>query len=68
VGFLGRENPFLTVGYRIEGRRLRPLIQPSDLPRSLGGRAGVPNRAKIWGGDKEVYEIDCIRVAARIPC
>jgi hypothetical protein len=21
-----------------------------------------------WGGDKEVYEIDCIRVAARIPC
>jgi hypothetical protein len=20
------------------------------------------------GGDKEVYEIDCIRVAARIPC
>ena len=23
---------------------------------------------KGWGGDKEVYEIDCIRVAARIPC
>ena len=22
----------------------------------------------FWGGDKEVYEIDCIRVAARIPC
>jgi hypothetical protein len=22
----------------------------------------------VWGGDKEVYEIDCIRVAARIPC
>jgi hypothetical protein len=21
-----------------------------------------------WGSDKEVYEIDCIRVAARIPC
>ena len=21
-----------------------------------------------WGGDKEVYEIDCIRAAARIPC
>jgi|GEM_PF-5527791 len=21
-----------------------------------------------WGGDKKVYEIDCIRVAARIPC
>ena len=51
MGFLGRENPFLTVGYRIEGRRLRPLIQPSDLPRSLGGRAGVPNRAKILPHD-----------------
>jgi hypothetical protein len=23
---------------------------------------------RSWGGDKEVYEIDCIRVAARIPC
>jgi hypothetical protein len=23
---------------------------------------------RTWGGDKEVYEIDCIRVAARIPC
>ena len=25
-------------------------------------------RSDTWGGDKEVYEIDCIRVAARIPC
>ena len=51
AGFLGRENPFLTVGYRILGRRLRPLTQPSDLPRSLGGLAGVPNRAKMLPND-----------------
>jgi len=36
VGFLERENHFLTTGYRILGRRLRPEIQPGDLPRSLG--------------------------------
>jgi hypothetical protein len=24
--------------------------------------------ARPGGGDKEVYKIDCIRVAARIPC
>jgi len=31
---------------------------------------GVPDAPLSipWGGDKEVYEIDCIRVAARIPC
>ena len=49
--FLGRENPFLTTGYRILCRRLRPLLQPGDLPRSLGGRAGVPNRAKMLPHD-----------------
>ena len=41
LSFFGRANPFLTVGYRILGRRLRPLSQPGDLPRSLGGLAGV---------------------------
>jgi len=35
--FSALENPFLTTGYRILGRRLRPLLQPGDLPRSLGG-------------------------------
>jgi insertion element IS1 protein InsB len=28
----------------------------------------VPVPYPSWGGDKEVYEIDRIRVAARIPC
>jgi hypothetical protein len=36
-GFLERENPFLTTGYRSLGCRLRLEIQPGDLPRSLGG-------------------------------
>jgi hypothetical protein len=26
------------------------------------------NILNTWGGDKKVYERDCIRVAARIPC
>ncbi len=51
AGFLGRENPFLTTGYRILGRRCFPLIQPSDLPRCLGARAGVPNTAKMLPKD-----------------
>ena len=51
AGFLRRENPFLTVGYRILDRRLPPACQPSDLPRSLGGPAGVPNRTKILPHD-----------------
>ena len=46
-----RANPFLTTGYRILGRRLRPLGQPGDLPRSLGGLAGVPNTAKMLPND-----------------
>jgi putative transposase len=42
----------------------------TNLPRD--GEVGVSDDQirdiYRWGGDKEVYEIDCIRVAARIPC
>ncbi len=37
------------------------IINPNLPPR-------VEGLKDTWGGDKEVYEIDCIRVAARIPC
>ena len=32
------------------------------------GKMTAEVMAVTWGGDKEVYEIDCIRVAARIAC
>jgi len=32
------------------------------------GKTTAEVMAVTWGGDKEVYEIDCIRVAARIAC
>jgi len=38
----------------------------SNFDRNLAVFIGINNYP--WGGDKEVYEIDCIRVAARIPC
>jgi len=43
----------------------------NDLFFSLDGNDwvnGNQGNDLTWGGDKEVYEIDCIRVAARIPC
>src|SRR4028118_1203448 len=49
--FSALENPFLTTGYRILRRRCFPLIQPGDLPGSLGGPGGVPNRIKMLPKD-----------------
>jgi hypothetical protein len=41
-------------------------VSRSELMEQIG--RGLLKVVPGWGGDKEVYEIDCIRVAARIPC
>ena len=62
----------LTAGEYL-GYTIQPLIQEilnQVVASEKMDRAIVHAAQKYpsWGGDKEVYEIDCIRVAARIPC
>src|SRR6476469_1226942 len=49
---------------RIAGNNLNQITKACNSAVALG----EPVVVNTWGGDKEVYDIDCIRVAARIPC
>ncbi|MBD1812246.1 RloB family protein [Microcoleus vaginatus DQ-U2] len=72
-------NP-VTYGYITETLRINDIsITVNDVQRHCGItlRVSIFNHRNIsysvnnlcdWGGDKEAYEIDRIRVAARIPC